>query len=72
MSAGAHRWYAVCGATQAATSELPDSIGGLFMSQDEGATWERTFNGGPARPAWALWCTMCNTANIIIVAVPER
>ena len=43
------RWYAICGATQAQHSQLPNSTGGLFITNDEGQHWERIFDGGPVR-----------------------
>ena len=41
------RWYAICGATQSKSSQLPDCEGGLYRSEDSGATWQRIFDGGP-------------------------
>ncbi len=43
------RWFAICGATQSKSSQLPDSSGGLFRSMDSGHSWTRIFDGGPVR-----------------------
>ncbi|KAL3153493.1 hypothetical protein ABBQ38_011824 [Trebouxia sp. C0009 RCD-2024] len=40
----ANRWYATCGATP----QLGIS-GGCFVTEDQGATWRRLFDGGPGQ-----------------------
>ena len=38
------RWYATCGSTPQVDGE-----GGAFVTEDQGASWRRIFNGGPGQ-----------------------